>query len=83
MGTKHKIRVYVGRSPAHQGNVALVLNPSSGHVSPQCHAIFDDDFTLTPALSSNTVPTNWVDLLTKSEESATDLDIDSSKIWFN
>ena len=45
--------------------------------------IFDDDFTLMPKLRANTIPANWEDLVTKSEDSATDLDINSSKIWFN
>ena len=31
---RSRIGIYLGRSPAHAGNVALVLNPSSGHVSP-------------------------------------------------
>ena len=52
------------------------------HSQAMCHH-FDDNFTLMPDLRSNTVPTNWEYLVTKPAESATDLDIDSSKIWFN
>ena len=77
-----RIGVYLGRSPAHVGNVALVLNPSSGHVSPQFHVVFDDDFRLIPALRSNAVPPNWADLVTKSSEATSSPDIDSTKIWF-
>eukprot|EP00957_Ditylum_brightwellii_P059833 4541964-Ditylum_brightwellii.AAC.1 len=29
--------VYLGHSPVHAGNVALVLNLKTGHVSPQYH----------------------------------------------
>ena len=36
--------IYVGRSPSHASNVALILNPRTGHVSPQFHVVFDDDF---------------------------------------
>ena len=77
-----RIGVYLGRSPAHAGNVALVLNPSSGHVSPQFHVVFDDQFTLISALRSNTVPANWADLVATSTESVSSPDVDSSKLWF-
>ena len=41
-----RLGIYVGRSPYHAGSVALVLNPRTGHVSPQYHLVFDDDFQL-------------------------------------
>ena len=44
---------------------------------------FDDDFTLMPNQRARTVPTKWVDSVTKLAEFTTDLDIDASKIWFN
>jgi len=34
--------VYVGQSLQHAGNVPLVYNPSTSHVSPQYHITFDD-----------------------------------------
>ena len=45
-----RVRIYLGRSPAHASNVALVLNPKTGLVSPQFHVVFDDDFTTVPHL---------------------------------
>ena len=45
-----RLGVYLGRSPAHVGNVALVLNPKTGLVSPQFHVVFDDGFTTVPHL---------------------------------
>ena len=33
------------KSVQHAGNVSLVLNLSTGHVSPQFHVVFDDWFT--------------------------------------
>ena len=42
---RSNICVYLGHSPFHAGSVALVYNPSTGHVSPQYHVVFDDDFT--------------------------------------
>jgi len=37
--------VYVGHSLQHAGNVPLVYNPATTHVSPQYHVTFDDRFT--------------------------------------
>ena len=51
--------IYVGRSPAHASNVALVLNPRTGHVSPQFHVVFDDEFTTVPYLRKGQVPPYW------------------------
>ena len=54
-----RLGIYIGRSPAHAGNVELVLNPNTGLVSPQYHVVFDDDFTTAPHLRKGTVPPNW------------------------
>ena len=51
-----RLGIYLGRSPAHAGNVALVLNPNTGLVSPQYHVVFDDDFTMAPHLRKGMVP---------------------------
>mmetsp|Transcript_5221 Transcript_5221/g.7699 ORF Transcript_5221/g.7699 Transcript_5221/m.7699 type:complete len:184 (-) Transcript_5221:62-613(-) len=37
--------VYVGHSMHHSGTVALVYNPTTTHVSPQFHLVFDECFT--------------------------------------
>ena len=36
--------IYLGQSPIHNRNVALVLNIHTGYVSPQFHAKFDETF---------------------------------------
>ena len=60
---RSRLGIYLGKSPFHAGSVALVLNPKTGHVSPQYHLVFDDDFTTIPYLNSNTenseVPSHW------------------------
>ena len=43
--------VYLGHSPFHAGAVALVLNPATGHVSPQFHVVFYDEFSTIPFMS--------------------------------
>ena len=54
-----QLGIYFGRSPDHTINVALVLNPKTGLVSPQYHVVFDDDFTMVPHLRKGTVLPNW------------------------
>ena len=39
-----RLGVYLGPSPNHTCSVALVLNPRTGHVSPQFHIKFNDFF---------------------------------------
>ena len=75
--------IYVGRSPFHAGSVALVLNPRTGHVSPQYHVVFDDDFTTVPYLNSMDVPSHWAALVKSSSESATDEEYTLAETWFN
>jgi len=40
-----RLGVYVGHSTHHSGNVVLVYNPDTGHVSPQFHVVMDNGFT--------------------------------------
>ena len=63
-----RMGIYVGRSPAHASSVGLVLNPRTGHVSPQFHVIYDDDFTTVPYLRTGKVPEHWAELVKASEE---------------
>ena len=64
--------MYLGHSPHHAGNVALVLSLTTSLVSPQYHIIFDDDFSTVENLRLGTVPTNWVEFNTNQRESAMD-----------
>jgi hypothetical protein len=45
--------MFLGFSHEHSSLVPLVLNLSTGHVSPQYHVIFDDNFETVPSLNSN------------------------------
>ena len=67
-----RVGIYLGRSPSHAGNVALVLNLQSGLVSPQYHIVVDDEFTTVKYLDSATPPPNWNELVRKHKESSTD-----------
>ena len=61
-----RMGLYVGCSPSHAANVALIFNPCTGHISPQFHVIFDDDFTTVPYLRTATIPPYWADLVRAS-----------------
>ena len=37
--------MYLGVSPQHAGSIGCILNPSTGHVSPQFHVVYDELFT--------------------------------------
>ena len=63
-----RMGIYVGRSPAHASNVALILNPRTGHVSPQFHVVYDDDFTTVPYLRTGKVPPHWEKLIQQSAQ---------------
>ena len=40
---RSRLGIYLGHSPCHAGSVALVLNPTTLHISPQFHVVFDDE----------------------------------------
>ena len=77
-----RLGIYVGQSPSHASNVALVLNPKSGLVSPQFHVVFDDNFSTVPNLRVGTVPENWKQLVDNSREKSLDGFYDLTKTWF-
>ena len=84
---RSRLGIYLGKSPYHAGSVALVLNPKTGHVSPQYHVVFDDDFTTVPYLSNNTenpdVPSHWQALCESSTECSTHESYDLNETWFH
>ena len=58
---RSRLGVFVGHSPDHESNVALVLNPRTGLVSSQYHVIFDDTFSTIGHLQSDKAPSMlWV-----------------------
>ena len=77
-----RLGIFVGYSPVHARNVALILNPKSGLISPQFHVVYDDDFSTVPFLRAGTIPTNWKDLVEHSRESSADGFVDLTKTWF-
>jgi hypothetical protein len=64
--------------------VALVYNPSTGHVSPQFHVVFDGDFTTVPYMEAGTISPNWVCkwfLVSMSEKKEASRQEQTNKDW--
>lgn len=80
---RSRIGIYLGHSPFHAGNVALVFNPTTGYVSPQYHVVFDDDFSTVPYMLKAQIPPNWEELYNNSKELATDEDYNLAQSWFS
>ncbi len=71
---RSRLAVYLGLSPNHATSVPLVLNTSTGLVSPQYHLVFDDLFSTTNCLQTDRLPTHWPDLFKNSSENYLDED---------
>ncbi len=65
---RSRMSIYVVRSPSHASNVGLILNPRTGHISPQFHVVYDDDFTTVPYLRTVSVPPHWEKLVESSAQ---------------
>lgn len=76
-----RVGCYLGRSPQHAGSVALVLNPQTGHVSPQFHVVFDDKFTTIDAIRKGFRPDEWEKLCTTSSDLAPEVDFHLATQW--
>ena len=59
--SRARLGVNLGPSPSHARNVYLVLNLTTGCVSPQFHVSFDDFFE-TVGTGHNTIDSNWQQL---------------------
>ena len=63
-----RMGLYVGHSPSHAANVALIFNSYTGHISLQFHVIFDDNFMTVPYLRTAAIPPHWADLVKASSK---------------
>ena len=78
---RSRLGIYVGNSPDHAGTVALVLNPRTGHVSPQFHIVFNDLFTAVPFMNKSQLLPNWAELVKDSRELVKDKRFHLEKTW--
>jgi hypothetical protein len=71
---RSRMAVYLGLSPDHATTVPLVLNVTTGLVSPQYHLVFDDKFTTVNCMKSDEIPSTWPDLFKTSSVNFLDED---------
>ena len=78
---RSRLGVYLGFSPDHSTLVSNVLNPRSGHISPQYHVVVDDLFTTVPNANCGGLydpiafdATRWASLVKSGLEMHFDLD---------
>jgi hypothetical protein len=67
-----------------KSNICVYLghyNPSTGHVSPQYHVVFDYDFTRVPYMEAGTIPPHWSDIVHSSSELASKQALDIARAW--
>ena len=66
----------------HAVSVALIINPVTGHVSPQYHVVYDETFLTVSHMIYETIPPNWDEMCKNSVESATSGAFDLVELWF-
>ena len=76
-----RVGAYVVISPIHTENVFLVLNISTGHVSPQFHVVFDETFSTVPSLKNGSIPDSWKFICENNRELATYEDFNLVDLW--
>ena len=62
--SKTCVEICLGYSLFHTGSVALILNPSSFHVSSQFHVVCDETFSTVLFMKNEEIPLHWKDLVT-------------------
>ena len=71
---RSSLRIFVGFSAHHARNVAMVLNPYTGLVSPQYHIVFDDHFQTLPGLRGTEIPDSWKNICKHNSTNSDDTD---------
>jgi hypothetical protein len=78
---RSRVGVYLGMSSEHASSLPLVLSTTTGLVSLQFHVVFDDNFSTTKSLHTNTIPSNWSTLLNNSSISFVDEDFSNTNLY--
>ena len=78
---RSKLGIYLGFSPCHSCDVALVMSPTTGNLSPQFHVVFDNEFSTLPFLRQQQTPPHWSTLVNQSRYLATDQSFELSNQW--
>ena len=77
--------IFLGFSDLHSSRVGLILNPRTGHVSPQFHVVYDDHFE-TVANDGDYVPPSWPELVLSNSHTVAldeDANVELDEEWMN
>ena len=80
--TLFTFRVPYFYSPLHAGSVDLVLNPETGHFSPQFHVVFDYELYTVPFMREGTIPPNCKNIVQRISKIISPYNIDLKDTWF-
>ena len=73
-----RLGMFMGFSQVHSSLVALVLNTSTGKISPQYHVVFDDKFATVNSLpTEDSIDTQWKRIFKLRREFYLDIEYDS------
>ena len=75
--------IYFVYSLFYAGSVALVINPSTGHVSLKFHVVFDDEFSTVPFMREGAILPNLKDPVQLRSHSTAPENIHLKNNWFN
>ena len=74
-----RLGLFLGFSEQHLSQVPLILNVTTGKISPQYHVIFDDKFDTVHSLSKgDSVEKQWQDVLKLGYDCFLDTDFDEN-----
>ena len=62
---RSQVGVYIGNSPIQAGYLVLIINPVTGHVSPQYHVVYDKTFSTVSHMRDETMPPTWDEMCKK------------------
>ena len=74
--------IYLGNSQFNAGSVCLVINPATGHVSPQFHMVFYEFFSTVPFMREGKISQNWTDIVQQSSQICAMDNIYLKDTWF-
>ena len=60
----------------------MVLNPETGHVSPQFQVLLDDEFSTVPFMRQGKISLNFTDIVQRSSQRGAPENIDLTDTWF-
>jgi len=60
--------IFLGFSDQHSSTVGLILNPQTGHISPQFHIVYDERFETVTSDRVIDLSETWIDLWQHSRE---------------